>query len=72
MADFPIPEGYYLLGGVSKENARKALAEAEEGGFTADSVLTRNDGFLIPLPPEAKVQKKAATSKSTASASEKK
>lgn len=50
MAEFPIPEGYYLLAGKSKENARQALAEAEENGFPAESVLTRNEGFLIPLP----------------------
>lgn len=50
MADFPIPEGYSLLSGVTKENARKALAEAVDNGFGPESVLTRHDGFLIPLP----------------------
>lgn len=49
MADFPIPEGYFLLGGINKENARTAISEAQERGFGADSVLTRHDGFLIPL-----------------------
>lgn len=49
MADFPIPEGYYLLGGITKENARTAISEAQERGFGADTVRTRHDGFLIPL-----------------------
>lgn len=49
MADFPIIEGYFLLGGRSKENARKAISEAQERGFGADAVLTRQDGYLIPL-----------------------
>lgn len=49
MADFPIPEGYFLLGGTTKENARAAIAEAQDRGFGAETVLTRHDGFLIPL-----------------------
>lgn len=49
MADFPIIEGYFLLGGRSKENARKAISEAQERGYGAESVLTRHDGYLIPL-----------------------
>lgn len=49
MADFPIIEGYFLLGGRSKENARKAIDEAQKRGFGADAVLTRQDGYLIPL-----------------------
>lgn len=49
MADFPITEGYFLLSGRNKENARKAISEAQERGFGADSVLTRHDGYLIPL-----------------------
>lgn len=50
MAEFPIPEGYELLVGLTKENARQALAEAVENGFGPETVLTRHDGFLIPLP----------------------
>jgi len=49
MADFPIPEGFYLLGPLTKENARTAISEAQERGFGADTVQTRHDGFLIPL-----------------------
>ena len=49
MADFPITEGYFLLSGRNKENARKAISEAQERGYGADSVLTRHDGYLIPL-----------------------
>lgn len=50
MAEFPIPEGYALLVGLSKENARQALAEAVENGYGPETVLTRHDGFLIPMP----------------------
>lgn len=69
MADFPIPEGHSLLEGRSKENARRALAEAEENGFGPEAVLTRADGYLIPLAAEkaAPAKKtKAATSKAAA------
>lgn len=50
MAEFPIPEGYELLAGLTKENALQALATAEENGHAPESVRTRHDGFLIPLP----------------------
>lgn len=50
MHGFPIPDGYYLLGGLKRENALQALAEAEEGGHGPESVLTTSGGFLIPLP----------------------
>lgn len=52
MAEFPIPEGYYLLGPVNTKNAKQALAEAEENGFGPETVQTRHDGFLIPLPAD--------------------
>lgn len=50
MAEFPIPEGYALLGPVNTKVAKQALAEAVENGFGPESVLTRHDGFLVPLP----------------------
>lgn len=52
MAEFPIPEGYYLLGPVNTKTAKQALAEAEENGFAPETVQTRSDGFLVPLPRE--------------------
>lgn len=56
MAEFPIPEGYALLVGLTKANARQALDEAVENGFGPETVLTRHDGFLIPLPEGYEVE----------------
>lgn len=44
-----IPEGYELLAGRSRDNARAALAAAEERGLDVSTVLTVRDGYLIPL-----------------------
>lgn len=44
-----IPEGYELLSGRSRKNARKAIATAKERGFPSSVVLTQQDGYLIPL-----------------------
>jgi len=49
MARTVIPEGYDFLPDRSRDNARKALALAEERGLEADVVLTVTDGYLIPL-----------------------
>lgn len=45
----PIPEGYELLSGRTRQNAITALATAEERGLDSALVLSRSDGFLIPL-----------------------
>lgn len=45
----PIPEGFDLLPNRSRDNARKAIALAEERGYDSFSVLSRSDGYLIPL-----------------------
>ena len=47
----PIPEGFELLVGRGRENARKALALADERGFEPTAVRTSTllNGFLIPL-----------------------
>ncbi len=44
-----IPEGYELHAGRGRENAKKALATAEERGLPASSVLTHPEGYLIPV-----------------------
>ncbi len=44
-----IPEGYDLLPERSRENAKAALALAVERGVPESSVLTTQDGYLIPL-----------------------
>lgn len=44
-----IPEGYELLSGRSRENAKAALALAEERGIDTSAVLTTPGGYLIPL-----------------------
>lgn len=48
-----IPEGYELLSGRSGENARKALALAEDRGVDASQILTQTDGYLIPLDADS-------------------
>lgn len=42
-----IPEGYELHAGRGRENAKAALAIAEERGFPAASVLTHPEGYLV-------------------------
>ena len=44
-----IPEGYELLSGHSRENARKALSLAQERGFPVETVLSVKDGYHVPL-----------------------
>ena len=44
-----IPEGYELHAGRGRENAKKALATAEERGLPASSVLTHPEGYLIQV-----------------------
>jgi len=44
-----IPEGYELLSGRSRKNARKAIATAKERGLPSSAVLTQQDGYLLPL-----------------------
>jgi hypothetical protein len=44
-----IPEGYELLSGRGRDNAREAIRLAEERGFSSESVLSQTDGFLVPL-----------------------
>lgn len=48
-----IPEGYDLLPTCSRENAKAALALAVERGVPESSVLTTQDGYLIPLGSRA-------------------
>lgn len=48
-----IPEGYDLLPNRSRENAKAALALAVERGVPESSVLTTQDGYLIPLGSQA-------------------
>lgn len=48
-----IPEGYDLLPTRSRENAKAALALAVERGVPESSVLTTQDGYLIPLGSRA-------------------
>lgn len=51
----PIPEGYELLAGRSRENAREAIKLAEERGFESSQVRTSTTplGYLIPEDPNA-------------------
>lgn len=44
-----IPEGYELVVGHSAENARTALASAEERGHGPETVLRSRSGYLVPL-----------------------
>lgn len=50
-----IPEGYELVVGHSTENAKTALATAEERGLGPETVLRSPSGYLVPLEsvPEA-------------------
>ena len=43
-----IPEGYELLAGRNRKNAKKALGEAVDRGFPEQTVLTHPEGYLIP------------------------
>lgn len=43
-----IPEGYELLAGRNRKNAKKALGEAVDRGFPEQAVLTHPEGYLIP------------------------
>lgn len=52
MAPTAIPEGYELLAGRSRENARAALDAAEAKGLEPQTVLTHPEGYLIPLTGE--------------------
>lgn len=47
-----IPEGYELLTGRSRENARAAIKLAEERGLPTESVRTTGEGYLIPITDE--------------------
>lgn len=49
-----IPDGYELLPVRSRENAKAALAAAEEKGFDPSTVLTHPEGYLIPLTEDEK------------------
>lgn len=49
MARIGIPDGYELLAGRSRDNAREAIARADGRGLPPEAVLTRRDGYLIPL-----------------------
>lgn len=44
---------YDNIPGRSRENAKKALALAEERGFPPESVRTTRDGYQIPLAEDA-------------------
>ena len=43
-----IPEGYELLAGRNRKNAKKALSIATDRGFPEQAVLTHPEGYLIP------------------------
>lgn len=43
-----IPEGYELLAGRNRKNAKKALSTATDRGFPEQVVLTHPEGYLIP------------------------
>jgi hypothetical protein len=45
----PIPEGYELLSGHGRDNARAALKVAQDRGLSTATVLRVRDGYLIPL-----------------------
>lgn len=49
MSPTGIPDGYELLVGRSRDKARAALALADERGLKPQEVLTRYDGYLIPI-----------------------
>lgn len=54
-----IPEGYELLSGRGSANARRAIELAEERELDSSTILTRTDGYLIPLSAESSVAKDA-------------
>ena len=43
-----IPEGYELLAGRNRKNAKEALSIATDRGFPEQTVLTHPEGYLIP------------------------
>lgn len=43
-----IAKGFGLIAGRSRENAKAALAAAEEAGLTPAVVLTNDDGYIVP------------------------
>jgi len=47
---------YDILPGRGSENAKKALALAEERGFAATDVLTFRDGYKVPTDAPDEVQ----------------
>lgn len=47
-----IPEGYELLTGRSRENARAAIQLAVERGLPTEVVRTTGEGYLIPIVDE--------------------
>ena len=49
MSNIAIPEGFELLHGRNRENAKKAISTAEERGLPTSSVLTHPEGYLIPV-----------------------
>lgn len=56
-----IPDGYELLSGRGRDNAREAIRIAEERGFPSESVLSQTDGYLIPLTEEQRAEQAAAS-----------
>ena len=48
-----IPEGYELLAGRNRKNAKKALSIATDRGFPEQTVLTHPEGYLIPTGVDA-------------------
>jgi hypothetical protein len=44
-----IPDGYGLIPGRGRENARKVLAAAEAAGVESWLVRTVDDGYIAPL-----------------------
>lgn len=55
---------YDIIPGRSSENAKKALALAEERGFDATDVKTSRDGYHVPIDLDAeKAEEKPAAPK---------
>lgn len=52
---------YDILPGRGSENAKKALALAEERGFAATDVRTFRDGYYVPLDAPDDVQDEEST-----------
>lgn len=61
-----IPEGYELLTGRSRDNARQALKTAQDRGLDASVVQTHPEGYLIPLGEDDKKAASKAAPKQTA------